>query len=507
MTDADHDFRRRILRSLLWQLMGVGGQRILQLAGWAVVTRQIPKADVGLNAVLLVGIGVIESLTLFVGEQSTISSKRTIDRPFLNTVFTVGVLRSLAISLLLVGLAWPLAWYFSDPESASHYWLPGLFLALAPVGMLDALKSPARAARMKGLDFRRIVVGDFVAVALGLGLTIVLALQLHNVWALILGHLGMTAIKSIISYVAAPHRPGFCLDRDVLKELFHYSVSALGAPFLLLMILSSPALVLGKVLATKGPLAVYDMAGRIAKLPEDIFQRVLGPVAIPAYAQLQNDLPRLGRAWLRAVHAFVMLGAPMTVAMIWCGDAAPAFAFGADYGSINGLFALLSLHGGLAGLTSVIGPLFWAVGRPTVDRRVQFWRCVLMFGAGIPAAIYGGAIGFAAATCLAIATALTLSVIAALDYLKLPFQEFLSAGRDGLLFGGGLLLLLLGVDLFVAPTGLLRVIITGAASAPVLAFVGLRLLKERKQKGDPPPPVEGAPEQSVDETLADKASV
>ena len=75
-----NELRRRTVHSLFWQLLGVGGQRVLQLAAPMVLARQIPTVDIGLFVIVLTGIGVVESLTLFMGEQTTISTQRETDR-------------------------------------------------------------------------------------------------------------------------------------------------------------------------------------------------------------------------------------------------------------------------------------------------------------------------------------------------------------------------------------------------------------------------------------------
>ncbi len=474
------DLRQRTLHSLFWQFLGVGGQRVVQLLAPIVLAKQIPDVDIGLFIVVLTGIGVVESLTLFLGDQTTISSQRQADRTYLNTVFTVRMLRSIAISSVLFALAWPLAWFFADPEVEARYWLPGLFLTLAGNGLLDALQSPARAASMKGLEFRRIVLGDFFATVFGVAITLALAFAWGNVWAMLVGHLANTIIRAVISYWSAPHRPRWCLDSTVLKELLHYNVGAAGTPFLLLMIFTSPAFLLGKVLADKGALAVFDFAGRLARLPEDIFLRVLAPVAIPAYAQLRSDPVRLARTWLRAVHAFLLVGTPLTVALAWCGDRLPGVVFGDKYGSIAGLFALQALHGGLAGLTAVVGPLFWAVGEPQWDRRAQFFRCLTIYGLGIPAVMHWGVLGFACASCIAVAVALVISFWHALRYLGLRLHDLTGTARDGLLMGGVLFGVLLLVDHFWAPTDVWRLVAAATASGPLLGYLLLRLLRHNK---------------------------
>ncbi|MEO6597968.1 MAG: oligosaccharide flippase family protein [Planctomycetota bacterium] len=478
MNPASGDLRHRTVHSLFWQLLGVGGQRIVQLASPIVLSRLIPAEEIGLFGIVLAGIGAIEALTKFMGEETTIWSQRGAERRYLDTVFTVHVLRGLCITALLCAVAHPLAWFFSDPDTDARYWVPGLFLALAGNGLVDGLSSPARAIQLKGLAFRRVATGDFCAVLLGTSLTIVLAFTLRSVWAMLLGYLGTTVLRTAISYIVAPHRPRLHIDREVCRELFTYGRGAAGAPFLLLMIFTAPAFVLGKI-AGKGAVAVFDFAGRLAKLPEDIFLRVLGPVAVPAYAQLKHDRPRLARAWLGAVRTFLLVGMPMTASLAWCGDALPTVVFGEHYGSIAGLFALLALHGGLAGLTAVVGPLFWAVGEPKWDRKAQFFRCLTIYALGIPAAIWGGTTAFAGAACIAIGVALAFSLAHALPILGLRLRDLTHAMRDGLWLGCALAACMLLVDIAWSPAGIWRVTAAGAIGGPVIAFLVFRLLRDR----------------------------
>ncbi len=487
------DLRRRTLHSLFWQFLGVGGQRVVQLLSPIVLSKLLPEGEIGLFVTVYAGIGVIEALTAFLGEQSSIASSRGAERDYLDTVFTVRLLRGLGICALLCALAPVFAWYFDKPQYEGRYWLEGMFLLMAGNGLVDALQSPARAARMKGMQFRRVALGDFVATVLGIGVTLALAYAWRDVWAMLVGQVCSSAIRTAMSYVSAPHRPRWHLDRSVLKELLHYSTGAAGTPFLLLMIFSAPTFVLNK-LAGDAAVAVFDFAGKLAKLPEDIFLRVLAPVAVPAYAQLKHDTPRLARAWLGAVHTFLQVGTPMTLTLAWCGNALPEAVFGPRYGEIGGLFALLALHGGIAGLTAVIGPLFWAVGQPQWDRRAQFCRCVAIYGFGIPAAYWGGSIGFAGAACLAIATALLVSLRHALPLLGLCMRDLAKAATGGLVIGLGLGAALLAIELMLAPVGWWRIGAGALTGGPLLGFLLLRLLRNRHGTPTPttPPPSEPA---------------
>jgi lipopolysaccharide exporter len=486
LSPSTGDLRQKTIHSLFWQFLGVGGQRIVQLASPIALAHLLDPRDIGLFGIVLAGIGAIEALTKFMGEETTIWSEQSAQRRYLDTVFTVHVLRGLGITALLCALAPLLASYFAKPEDESRHWMPGLFMALAANGLLDGLSSPARALKMKGLAFRRVASGDFCAVLLGTSLTICLAVWRRDVWAMLWGHLGTTALRTTVSYFVAPYKPRLRLDREAARELLHYGRGAAGAPFLLLMIFSAPAFVLGRVIDSVA-VAVFDFAGKLAKLPEDIFLRVLAPVAIPAYAQLKNDQPRLARAWLGAIRTFLLVGTPMSLSLAWCGNALPTVVFGAKFGSIGGLFALLAVHGGFAGLTSVIGPLFWAVGQPQWDRKAQFFRCLTIYGLGIPAAMWGGPAAFAGASCVAIGVALAFSLANALPILGLRLRDLGLAARDGLALGLSLAAVLTLIEVTFAPDGWWRVISAGATAGPMIGFLLLRLIRQRKDTPIVPP--------------------
>ena len=470
---AGKDLRQRTMRSLGWQLLGAGGQRVIQFAGLAVLARLLDETDIGLFGIVLAGIASIEALTAFTGEQSQIHSSRGATRTYLNTVFTVRILRSIVVCGILAGLAPVFSWYFAKPEIEAKYWLTGLFLALAANGLCDAFQSPARAARMKALDFRRVALGDFAAAVIGTGITVWLAFVNPTVWALVIGTLAATCTRSIMSYVVAPYRPRLQLERAALKDLTRYTLGGAGTPFLLMLIAQGPALVLGK-LYQAAVVGIYVYCERLSKIGEDVCLRVLAPVAIPAYAKLKNEPQRLANAWLKSVQTILLLALPGTIALVWMGNDLTYVVFGPDYGSIAWLFPLLALRGGVAAVNSVIGPLFWAVGEPWKDRTAQLLRSLVLYGCGIPLAIHYGAAGFAAAAAMAITTTLVVSLRFALRRLDLPLSAVGRASLAAMPAALPLLGLLLVTEITLAPTGLLRVAIGLVLGGLFVGLAGLR---------------------------------
>jgi O-antigen/teichoic acid export membrane protein len=466
---APVDLRARTVRSLGWQLLGTGGQRALQLGQFAVLARLFAdrKDDLGLLGVVLAVIASIEALTAFTGEQSQIHSRRGGERAYADTVFTVRLLRSVVVGGALAALAPVFAWFFGGLEQDGRYWLTGLFLLLAGNGLLDALQSPLRAVAMKELDFRRVAVGDCCAALLGATVTVALAWLRRDVWALVIGQLAATAARSLASYLVAPCRPRLRLESHALRELYGYTRGAVGTPFLLMMVFQAPAFVLAK-LADTAAVAVYSYGEKLAKVPEDLCLRVLGPVAIPAYSKLADDPARLRNAWLRAVRAVLLVALPGTTALVWIGGDLPAIVFGGQFRGADGLFPLLAVHGGLAGVTSVIGPLFWAIGEPHRDRRAQALRCAVIYALGVPLTLRFGAGGFAAAATAAMLVCLCVSLRMALRRLGVAWREFWPLLRQAALVALALGTGLCACDLLGVPHGWLRVALGGSGAALAL---------------------------------------
>src|SRR5206468_2448451 len=105
-----------------------GGRRFVQFAGLAAIARLLAEQDIGLFGIVLATIAAIEALTAFTGEQSQIHSARGAERAYVDTVFTVRLLRGLLVGGALAALAPAFAWFFTDPAIGRRYWLTGLFL-------------------------------------------------------------------------------------------------------------------------------------------------------------------------------------------------------------------------------------------------------------------------------------------------------------------------------------------------------------------------------------------
>ena len=105
----------RIMRSSAFTIMGFGAQQAIRFGSNLILARLLfPEAfgTMALVTVLLIGLTMLSDL----GIQPAIqSSKRGDDPAFLNTAWTLNIVRAVVLFLAASALAWPMAWFYQEP--------------------------------------------------------------------------------------------------------------------------------------------------------------------------------------------------------------------------------------------------------------------------------------------------------------------------------------------------------------------------------------------------------
>jgi len=102
------------MRSSAFTIVGFGTQQAIRFGSNLILARLLfPEAfgTMALVTVLLVGLSMLSDL----GIQPAIqSSKRGDDPDFLNTAWTLNMIRALMLFILACALAWPMSWFYGE---------------------------------------------------------------------------------------------------------------------------------------------------------------------------------------------------------------------------------------------------------------------------------------------------------------------------------------------------------------------------------------------------------
>ncbi|WP_375291101.1 lipopolysaccharide biosynthesis protein [Qipengyuania sp.] len=273
-------------------LLGIGRllTRLSTLVSLVILARLLTPADYGLIALAFTVVTLIQAV-FDTRDGAALIVRQDLDRRHLDTVFTIQLLRGLAIAVLLFAFSGPLARLLG---SAS---LDEVLRVLALMPLLDALRNPGLAVYSRNLDFRREVVRDVIAAAISTALGIAVALWLRNYWALVTIALSTSALQSLVSYWHMPYRP-----RIGAKDWRHFvgfggwlaaerfaAEANTVAPRIMLWILTTPA-----------ALGVFTIARDLQSIPMNEMLEPLRRTLLPGFSALKNDRSAMQRAFRKA---------------------------------------------------------------------------------------------------------------------------------------------------------------------------------------------------------------
>jgi O-antigen/teichoic acid export membrane protein len=184
----------RVLRSASWIMLGYGASQMIRLASNLILTRLLFPEAFGLMALITV---ITVGLTLFsdVGIAPSIAqSTRGDDPAFLDTAWTIQVMRGFGLWLVACALALPIAAFYDQPDLAGY--LPIAALTLVVSGFNPTRIETAHRHLLMG----RLTALDLASQAIGIATMVVLAVIWQSVLALIVGGVVQAIAKLALTH-------------------------------------------------------------------------------------------------------------------------------------------------------------------------------------------------------------------------------------------------------------------------------------------------------------------
>ena len=378
----------RVARSASWIVLGYGASQAIRLASNLILTRLLFPEAFGLMALISV---VMVGLTLFsdIGIAPSIAqSKRGDDLHFLNTAWTIQVMRGVALWLVSCGLAYPAAWVYDAPQLV--YYLPIAGLTLAVAGFNPTRIETAHRHLVMG----RLTLLDIASQIIGILSMVVLAVLLQSVAALVIGGVVGAFAKLALTWVFLPGAPNrFRWEARAVRELVSFGkwifLSTVGWFFAS----QGDKAILGAFLSLEA-LGIYNIGYFLASFPLLLGLSVSGRVMIPIYretAERGSSRLRPMRYGLTAAVMTLLLG--MALAGPWLVEV----LYDPRYTASGGIVVLL----GVVLLPQALGMTYDQAALAAGDSRRFFVysgsRAVLQTGAlligvtvgGLPGALIG----------------------------------------------------------------------------------------------------------------------
>ncbi len=251
--------------------------QVLRLGSNLVLTRLLFPEAFGLMAlvsVVLVGLAMFSDM----GIGPAINQSPKGDEPaFLDTAFSINVLRGAVLWLLTCAAAWPMALAYNAPDLM-------LLLPVAGLTLLIAGFNPTRIdTANRHLLLGRVTLLDLIAQIMGIAAIVLLAFILVSVWALVWGAIIGALAKLTLMHLFLPGRANrFGWQREAVRDLIHFGKWIFLSTACGFALSQGDKAILGAYLPLD-QLGIYNIGYFLASFPVLLAGAVSGRIMIPIY--------------------------------------------------------------------------------------------------------------------------------------------------------------------------------------------------------------------------------
>ena len=252
---------------------------LLRIVSSVTLTRLLDVQAFGIVA-LVTSVGFVFQLVSDIGVQPFIIRHARGDDPvFLDEIWTLRLIRSVILTLVMAASAGLSARLLGKPEFAPVIMLYSLSFAL------DGLSSMSFATSIRERKLWRLAMLDLFASIAQFIVAVILAFVFHNYWSILFAILSASAVKVVLSYTMFPNSVRrLRFSRDTSREMWNFSRFIAPSSLMTVFILQSDKLVLARLMPIAA-FGLYALSQTISTAGPGLASSYSRRVLFPAYAE------------------------------------------------------------------------------------------------------------------------------------------------------------------------------------------------------------------------------
>ena len=401
--------KKTAMRGSFWTLGGYGASQVIRLLSSLILARLLFPEAFGLMALVNVFMQGLEMLSDIGLGPSIIQNKRGHEVRFLNTAWTLQVLRGIFLWLVACALAWPAAAFFGAQDPMARQ-LATLLPVAGIMALFGGFSSTALYTLNRKMEMRKLTALALVPQIVTLLGSVTWALLDRSVWAIVGGGLAGSLSRLVMSHwMNDGPRDRFGWDREAAHELENFGRWVFLSTIVTFLASNLDRVVLGRLLTLR-ELGLYSIGMTFARVATQVSSRLTNTVVFPLLSKYQDNPTRL-----------LTFAARARAAVLWAGVAicsgfaifAPTFfglLYDERYAGAGRISQWLSIYIWTWILNATIDRIPLALGHPRANffsNLAGAFGMVLAYGgyqlAGLPGFIIGMSLSnIAAHICLQI---------------------------------------------------------------------------------------------------------
>ncbi|KKQ42232.1 MAG: Membrane protein involved in the export of O-antigen and teichoic acid [Microgenomates group bacterium GW2011_GWC1_37_8] len=338
------------LKGILWIGTLRSSSRAVGYIKIAILARLLGPEQFGIFGIASILLAFLEIMTETGISAFMIQQEDDIKR-YLDTSWTLSILRGLFISILLFLLAKPISLFFKSPDS---------YLLICLISIIPLIKgfiNPSIVKFQKDLFFNKEFYFRLFLLFVDATVAIYLAIVLRNAFAFVMGMAASSVFELIISLLLIKPKPSFIFNLNKVKFILKRSKWITLSGILNYFIQEGDDVVVGKLISIYS-LGLYQVAYKISTLPLTEAGEVIYKVTFPVFVKIRGDLKRLRTAFIKTFIVLTIILLPFGIILFFFTKPVIYLFLGSKWLSIIPVIKILIIYGIGRAITGLYSPLF-----------------------------------------------------------------------------------------------------------------------------------------------------
>lgn len=397
-----NELRRRVIHAGTWVMGGHFASQVVRLAGNLLLTRMLAPemfGVVGIATVFIVGLHLFSDLGI---NQVIVQSKHGEDPDFLNTAWTVQIIRGFAIALIglvlsgAIALAAAKGWVPPGSTYANPAlpWVLGVLSCTAIINGFATTKIPTS---NRNLSAGRITLINLISQVIGLVCMLAWAWWQPSIAALVAGAVVSAFAVNVLSHIWLPGTNNrLCWNALMAKEIFGFGKWIFLTSILGFLTANEDRIVLGWLISAE-QMGLYAIAALLAGALSDVVGKLLASVVYPALGEIAREHgDKSKELYYRIRRPIDMLCLSAMGFLFISGNALVHLLYDSRYAGAGRMLEILALP--LFSVRySVVGQLCLVLGKPYILSLQQTIKVIALssfiligfFWNGLTGAVWG----------------------------------------------------------------------------------------------------------------------
>jgi O-antigen/teichoic acid export membrane protein len=360
----DHHFRTDDLKANLALRAARGGvvtvvsqglKFFVGMGATIVLARLLTPQDYGLVGMVGVIAGFI-SIFKDLGLASATIQKAEVNEAQINTLFWVNIVFSTAIMILTAALAPLVARFYGEPR------LVWITVAYAAGFLLSGLTVQHEALLKRRMRFTALALTEIFSLLVAISVAIVLALYGATYWALVFSHLSRGVAYALSVWIACGWRPGAPSINSGVRSMLAFGGNLTGFSVINYFARNLDNLLIARFWGSE-QLGLYERAYQVLLFPIDQMNAPIAYVAVPALSRMVDSPDRYRLAYLRILEKVAILTMPLMAFLIATADWMVLLVLGPKWTGAGRIVAFLGIAGFAQPICNTAGWLYMTQGR------------------------------------------------------------------------------------------------------------------------------------------------